>query len=171
MTRTLNQNEMSKGTHQEVPPRDGYSRAAHLHRTVSDAAREQKSQIDTIRSKIRYKTLYSLTLLRRDFAEVTTLAETRPAWSQQFRRGRYRANPPIEHRYSQTSFATQYAETIFKREASLYVLARGPFAQRKTIRYTRTAKSARTIHDNHDNLRYMRVHDKDVTIRRTTVGL
>jgi len=41
---------------------------------------------------------------------------------------------------------------MLKREASLCVLARGPSAQRKTIRYTRTAKpAARTIHDNNVN--------------------
>jgi len=60
-------------------------------------------------------------------------------------------------------------KTILKREASLYVLARGPPAQRKTIRYTRTVRpAALTIHHNHDKLTH--VHDKNATIRKTTVG-
>jgi len=74
------------------------SRAFAQDDTISGAAREQNAQFqfDTTRFKIRRQISQSLTLLRRDFATFTTLAETRPARSRQSREERYRANPPLE---------------------------------------------------------------------------
>jgi len=146
-----------------VPSRDGCSRAADLHYERHDKRRSpQTKRVTPIRrgdSKTRHEKLCSTTLLRRDFAEVTTPAETRPIRSQQSRGRRYRTNPSLSLHTPKPHF--HHDKTTLKREASLNVLARGPSARRKTIRYTRTAKPAAltTYNHIHDTIRYPRIRD------------